>query len=454
MESPRDILRERIYTPEEIIPSDLSRPLSVHASIQSSIDDTLQQLQRLPPVAFQKSSLTRSSEESDGWTEYLSEDVDVLLETADLDAYVLHDILILHIKTFSPSDYALFQFSIVNSLLYAQDNGQNRLLIDLRDNGGGDICLGYSIIDYLFAGKFSPYGSYDFPAPPLAQLMATRSAMPDVDPEQTLWAPAYWVNPKTGKSFADDSWMVPPLQFTRNNVTSPYSQRVHDDCSYSFANWPLPAHHPLYNPSDIILLSHGYCGSTCAVFSKHISEIDIARTVTIGGLPGRPQSIASFPGGQVFTLAELIENLEYLGLADHADAPQPFPTSARFSFTVREIYAWSSGKKNTPLDFVFEASTFHAPYTFLSAQLDTALYAQVADFFDKPLPCAPNCPGISLLSILSIVIVAISVLGLIAGGIYYKLKSNANTSSPYEIHSEASDRVLLDHQTDDHSDFD
>lgn len=332
-----------------------------------------------------------------------------LRETEAVDGYLLEtDTLIIWIKTFSPKDYDLFQMTIVDLLLFAQDNEVKKLIIDLRDNGGGSVCLGYSVLDYLFHGEFNPYGQYDFAAPELSQRMATASMR--VGPEQSEWAPQYWVDPSSNEPYADDSWMVPPRRLTRNNRTSPYSQRVHDECMLDFWMWPQPQHHLPYKADQIMILTHGFCGSTCAVFSKHLSELEEARSVTIGGLPDRPQSIASFPGGQVFTLDALLSTLSALNMSTDPAAPKPFPISATFSFTLREIYSWSQGKEQTPLDFVFEPSDFHQGYTADSWQDQAALYAQAAAFFDAEcVNCNPSSPSKSS----TVIWVTLLVLGVL-----------------------------------------
>ncbi|MDP2437056.1 MAG: hypothetical protein Q8P67_15015 [archaeon] len=409
----QQIFKERYVSPSELLPN--GRPLSASPLTKQVLD---QQMAHFHQVL--RSVVSKDSTDSTDESMVEPDELTTLWETESVDVYALKNTLILHIKSFSPRDYNLFISTTVNALLYAQDNDLERLMLDLRDNGGGDICLGYSVLDYIFKGDFTPYGQYDFPAPPLAREMAAVSADPAISIEQSLWVPGYWISPETGKAFTTDRWMNPPVMITRNGVTSPYSQRVHDDCSQYFATWPLPEHHKKYTPDDVMVLSHGFCGSTCAVFSKHLTEANSARTVTIGGLPNRPQSIASFPGGQVLQLSSLLENLAFLNLSSEAEAPRPFPITARFSFTVREIYSWTEGHTDVPLDFLFEPSTFHAPFSQQSALSEAALYAQAVTYFDHDPPCSPNCPGLSVISIFSIVVVVVAIVGgIIAGGYYY-----------------------------------
>jgi hypothetical protein len=359
-------------------------------------DDEARQQQQSLPFALsadeqQFIELARQSKEQakrgvgddDGEEEF---DMETIVQTQAVDAYRFgDDALIVHIKSFSPSDYQQFRFAVTYALLYAQDNGLSNLMIDLSDDGGGSICLGYAVLEYLLGDEFDPYGSYDFPAPPLAQEMALRSASNETDHDLSLWAPEYWVSPATGEPFDDASWMVPPVTLTRNGHAQGYSQRVHDGCQHSFESWLRP-HHYSYSPTQILLFSHGFAGSTAAVFSKHLAESRNARSLVVGGIANRPQSVASFPGGQVYTLGALSDTLELLELDGSDDAPQRLPVTARLSFTVREIYSWTPRYANVPLDFVFEPADFRMLYSERALRVGRpALYADAVQFFERCL---------------------------------------------------------------------
>lgn len=69
------------------------------------------------------------------------------------------------------------------------------------------------------------------------------------------------------------------------------------------------------------------------MFSKTLEETGKAQTLTYGGFKDTPQMIASFPGGQVYQLPEIVSDWEILGLnPNDTRGPALFQTSARYSW--------------------------------------------------------------------------------------------------------------------------
>jgi hypothetical protein len=58
--------------------------------------------------------------------------------------------LILRVSTFGPSDYPAFIHSVENAIAAHKSVNGTKLIIDFRANGGGDICLGYAFLRFLF----------------------------------------------------------------------------------------------------------------------------------------------------------------------------------------------------------------------------------------------------------------------------------------------------------------
>lgn len=125
--------------------------------------------------------------------------------------------------------------------------------------------------------------------------------------------------------------------------------------------------------TEIVLVSNGYCGSTCAIFSsiaaRHIGKG--VTTVVVGGRKATPQQFWSFPGGEVLTLEEInkegrvwssdrmnvaagAEDLYPLGLREEHERaiadlqevmPRPLPTSAHIRLCIREVYGPQNGPR-------------------------------------------------------------------------------------------------------------
>jgi len=225
--------------------------------------------------------------------------------------------------------------------------GGDKLIIDLRNNGGGDICLGYATIRYLYPSLTptelqddatpNPYaapppplpfygGRYDMAASDLFQDLSETAAeqMCDLpssvgecseDPEEAgYFTPCAWRNANPDKkghrrTFYDDTWMMNGTSIVRGNTPSRVSRLIQEACDYQFNYWNTPGCLTDYPHGNVVLLSDGLCGSTCSVFSSFLQLNSLAKTVTIGGIAGQPQMFWSFPGGEVETIDYIISVL-------------------------------------------------------------------------------------------------------------------------------------------------
>jgi len=143
-------------------------------------------------------------------------------------------------------------------------------------------------------------------------------------------------------------------------------------------------HYYNYTPGAIMILSSGYCGSTCSVIARHLQEHQPSRvrTLVVGGILNVAQSIASFPGGQSYDLASLLQDIAYLNISHAPYVVDPLPTSASLGFTLREIYSWAEGKTDIPLEFVVETADFHMPLSHNSYNNDSWLFWEANVYFD------------------------------------------------------------------------
>eukprot|EP00002_Diphylleia_rotans_P028923 TRINITY_DN5849_c0_g1_i5.p1 TRINITY_DN5849_c0_g1~~TRINITY_DN5849_c0_g1_i5.p1 ORF type:complete len:560 (-),score=99.11 TRINITY_DN5849_c0_g1_i5:216-1895(-) len=285
---------------------------------------------------------------------------------------------VLKISTFHPSNLNSFRYAIVDALAKAQDYGLEQLMIDFRGNGGGYICLGYALLAYLFPDMHL-YNLYDVLHHPSFVALAEKAAVVDLDGE-TMWSFTHWADAQ-GKPFTSADWINNPREIQWGDSSSTYTHPFHDNCADFLKEWPAPRMIK-YAPSNVMVVTDGYCGSTCAVFSLALQESGKARTLVYGGRAGQPQMVGSFPGGQVYNLAYLSEDFQFLNLSDSSTAPPSFPNSAGFSFTIREIYSRQPKYSHVPLEYVWNPSHFRADYSLESAISDAAYYESASLFFD------------------------------------------------------------------------
>jgi len=283
---------------------------------------------------------------------------------------VSSDVIVLQITSFVPASNKQF-LAVVDEVvqLGLQGNIPN-LILDVRGNGGGDICLGYQVIHNLIAEP-NPIGHYDIIHSPLMDLMVSRA-----DDDTPLVGPSWWTQ-ADGTPYPNSSWYTPGLQHVRGGVTGTYSNPSYHNCDFS----PKA---PAYLFKKILILSDGLCGSTCAVFTSHLDEVDHIDTVTVGGIWGNAQQAFSFPGGQVMDYANIVQLAQYLRIQNSPLAPAKFPNKASFRFTWLEIYPWlPSDPTNTPLEFIFFPSTYRLPVWPADNDADLDLYLLASKFLDQ-----------------------------------------------------------------------
>ncbi|KJE93316.1 hypothetical protein CAOG_04122 [Capsaspora owczarzaki ATCC 30864] len=286
---------------------------------------------------------------------------------------------VLKIATWAPANNSQFISSVMTGVRALTDANMQNLIIDLRLNGGGDICLAYGALRFLFPDVTPTIGRYDMKHSPLwnalaeagAQQMQTSApgSIPcGIDPEVVgYFTPCAWSAPGgVGVEFlpfSDDSWFNPGETYPRGGVAnSAYSSLIHEGCQTAYDMW-IPAN-PLKSltADNIIAFSDSLCGSSCAVFSRHMQQARKVKTLTVGGLQGVKSGIASFPGGEVEDLPFAISMAAKYGVTDPSLVPAALPGNTIFRYAIREIYPFNSASQAVPLEFVFDPVDFQLPY--------------------------------------------------------------------------------------------
>ena len=268
-----------------------------------------------------------------------------------------------------------FLFDVQRVYVLAYDLKIEELIIDLRGNGGGWICLSMELLRILFPGPAGtpPAGElFDLIRSPLLEQLAAKAAQLPKD-VYSIFSPWKYYRPETFEPYDTTSWLTTGPSYTRGGVRSQYSNMVTDDCTMV----DIPGWNPkfLFSPSKVLVLSDGTCGSACALFARNIQERAEAKTMVVGGYLNKPQMVASFIGGLVYDLPMLLEELKLLKLEESPVAPKPFLTSANLRFTLWEQYPWEH-RANPPIpaEFVFEAADYRLMYTAASVSNNQALY--------------------------------------------------------------------------------
>jgi hypothetical protein len=111
----------------------------------------------------------------------------------------------------------------------------------------------------------------------------------------------------------------------------------------------------------MVVLTNGYCGSSCAILAAHLQEVTKVTSVvqmlrSFDNMEKVPP-IYSFAGGQLQSYDDLRDFAINVGLESDPSFPPPFPTKADLTFTLRQIYSRTKG--GLPLEYYrMPASTF------------------------------------------------------------------------------------------------
>ncbi|KAF9557813.1 hypothetical protein CPC08DRAFT_639808 [Agrocybe pediades] len=267
---------------------------------------------------------------------------------------------VLFVGTFSPLDFDQFQADTVAAVNSFKAAGVTQLLIDLHGNGGGFVCLGQFLHQFL-AGSQIGYPGFQSTqrANPLAQkIVAAHVAMGDQD-LGTFYSPDNW-------AFFNDTifpntfnYNNPAAPFVVNGRSDPTSQRFHDTCTESFSQ-PIPEAPP-FDLKSVAIVSNGNCASTCAMFSTLMFERHQTKTAIFGGKPGEQVEYKGMAGNQVLEWADLDTEIKSVGLKDDPLAPPDVLVDVNFRHNWRT--AWSFLDENRPIAYVSELPQFRFPYT-------------------------------------------------------------------------------------------
>lgn len=278
----------------------------------------------------------------------------------------------------------IFSQSIEQSLAEFVDKSNKTLIIDLRGNGGGDICLGYTLLRYLFP-QIEPNGPREGHGPhtraryhvrksELFRLLSQQGAnRAKHRPSQagTEWSPNAWFNSATHTQYLTDDWY--------SGGPASRSEDIYFGCAAYENYFEAPGTNFKGLPKDrLVLLSDGLCGSTCAVFSSFIQLHGLGTTVVIGGYANERQQFWSFPGGEVYRASEVSQDAAFLGLKNSPLVPIRTAHDSDLTFAMLAIHLWNSTTSTVPLEYVHVPADYHIMYDAVSTD-ENAIFEQVVE---------------------------------------------------------------------------
>ncbi|KAF9731800.1 hypothetical protein PMIN01_09729 [Paraphaeosphaeria minitans] len=253
-----------------------------------------------------------------------------------IDGPGYENVAVLQVPSFVSSSYAELAFQVTSQkfLQKAWSEGKTKLIIDLQANGGGTILQGYDLFKQLFP-TLDPYGGsrfrYNLALDLIGQafsgavgqsprdaglknitLRSIQSSYFDYHTDQTAdgkpfdsWAQK--VGPNTARKGKKISRVSLPTLTRADNYTSisrwnttdiyiPYQAGINITDFSNQTRW---------KSEDIVLLTDGYCASTCSIFAELMTQQGHVRTIALGGRSNanRIQAVGGVKGANIYQWA-------------------------------------------------------------------------------------------------------------------------------------------------------
>jgi hypothetical protein len=338
------------------------------------------------------------------------------------------DVAVLSVPSFVGIDaQEEFQSTAATFLASAKAAGKKKLVIDVSANGGGTILLGYDLykllfpndIDHAAGDRFRAFESTDIIGQKFSEVAGTfPRALVNATQNETLAD----LNDNVGSSVFNyrtdvdvngenfDSWAEkfgPGIEQKGDNFTNLFRWNLSDVLiTLNSGGVDIHGYGALANytqqpfaAEDVVVVTDGYCASTCTIFSELMRQRAGVKYISLGGRPraGITQAVGGVKGTNNFpwtyiqslaqyTVTELNSTVEESAelrsteLGDYFDdyvfsrATIGNAINVNFRDGIRD-----NDTTNTPLQCVYEPSDCRILYTKAMTVDVTAIWKAVAD---------------------------------------------------------------------------
>jgi hypothetical protein len=253
-----------------------------------------------------------------------------------IDAPGYEDVAVLTVPNFVGSNaYEItFQRTTQEFIPRALAAGKTKLIIDLQANGGGTILQGYDLFKQLFPDE-DPYGASRFRAHGSIDLIGKAySAVASLGPREKqgrnytiqLAQQSYFdyhtdmtVEGQPFSSWADKFGPIESngdmyTKLSRWNLSDPFvpffSGGINVTGYGPLANVTGP---PKFEPENIVIVTDGYCASTCTIFTELLTQQAGVKTIAMGGRSNKKpiQAIGGVKGVNNYQFGFIQSTVQY-----------------------------------------------------------------------------------------------------------------------------------------------
>ncbi|CAG8501991.1 15486_t:CDS:2 [Cetraspora pellucida] len=237
------------------------------------------------------------------------------------------------------------------------------IVLDFTNNDGGYVVLSQYVNNLFFPQKRAAFPRdikiNNIMTFFIKQAEKLNLSIADITPVNTLSYSTY-------KPFNTSDEYIGNNQFTRGGVTTNYSNLFNEIYENStlldfLSTWKFP-----WSNKDVIILTNGACGSSCAQTTQYLAEQAKFSTVSVGGLFNRNMSYSSFPGGSVIAVKDFYNDLAPIltnTSINLPEIPKNFATEISMkslSFSFSESY--SIAFPNNLTEFMYRPATYRLYY--------------------------------------------------------------------------------------------
>lgn len=242
-------------------------------------------------------------------------------------------------KVFGP----YWQQAIDDAKKALMKHGVKRLIFDLSDNGGGTLTLGLNTFRQFFPDSTAFYGQ-DARSSPLGDVLLKSDNMT-------------YLRKEDGTPFSGVEEFLKPVEKFGDKFTAKARWDPSNFIGKELALTPEQVPKDNFLPiENVVFLTDGRCGSTCAVFAEALSFIGV-KSVAVGGRPFRTtairpmQAIGGIKGTEMITYSYSARRQK---LAPEI-VPGPLPIQAEAAVNYRNSYAPG---EDLPLEFVYQTADY------------------------------------------------------------------------------------------------
>ncbi|KAG5962543.1 hypothetical protein E4U58_003836 [Claviceps cyperi] len=299
----------------------------------------------------------------------------------------LDDVAVLTVSSFGPSSAVEFQAVIMDFLSECKDAGKKKLVVDLQNNGGGALMLGYDFFRQLFPKTVQEGNSrWKLSKSHLETARVVSDMVKNVDASSgdsdLIELGETWLNFRHDMNVTNNNFLTFSDKFSphalegtdysalmRFNLSDPIatSNPIHG-IGIDITGYGSLTEQPQYfQPEDIIILYDGSCSSTCTSAGEFLRHHAGVKSIAMGGRPkpGLIQGIGGVKGFQSLSFDDVhgFVSLAAQNTKDETALAEfsrfttlPMERSTVSSLNVRDQILRDNIDDGTPAQFLYEPS--------------------------------------------------------------------------------------------------